>query len=271
MRNAGQRLALSVLILTVASLLAWLSYATASAQAPNVPPAVLAGTAWLDGVLAPAGATVIAMQGDRELARIGVKADGRFGPLQISSPPSRADVYFLVDGRRADYELTWRSGFLKADVELRAPTVAQPSATATPTAATMSPTNTPAPTAAPVVVSGPPGPQGEPGPAGPPGAQGLPGPQGEPGPAGSQGEPGPPGPEGPEGPEGEEGPRGRTSEAESDNYGLYALGAAGVAALLAIAALVVGIMAFSRRSGNRPAATAVAGMADNSGDVEATS
>ncbi len=252
MRNTAQGLALPVFLLTLASLLAWFPYATASAQAPNVPPAVLAGTAWLDGALAPPGATIMAMQGDRELARISVGADGRFGPLQISSPPSAGSVYFLVDGRRADYELTWRSGFLKADVELRAPAGAQPLPMATPLpAATARPTNTPAPTAAPVMVTGPagpPGPAGEPGPAGPPGPVG---PQGE---SGAAGPPGPQGPAGPEGPEGEEGPRGRTAESESDGYGFYALGAAGVAALLSVAALAVGVMALARGRSVRPAA-----------------
>ena len=252
MRNAPRQLALPVLVFALASLLAWLPYATASAQAPNVPPAVLAGTAWLDGALAPPGATIMAMQGDRELARISVGADGRFGPLQINSPPSRGSVYFLVDGRRADYELTWRSGFLKADVELRAPTSAQPLPTATPLpAATVRPTNTPAPTPAPVMVAGPAGPQG---PAGEPGSAGPPGPAGPQGEPGAAGPPGPQGPEGPEGPEGEEGPRGRTAESESDGYGLYALGAAGVAALLSVAALVVGVIALSRSRSVRPAA-----------------
>lgn len=252
MRNAMQRLAIPVFTLALMSLLVWLSYGTASAQAPNVPPAVLAGTAWLDGALAPPGATITAMQGERELERISVRDGGRFGPLQINSPPSKGNIHFLVDGKRADYELTWRSGFLKADVELRAPTDAQPSPTATVPAATVMPTDTPTPTAAPVMVPGPPGPEGPPGeqgPSGPPGEQGPPGPQGEPGVVGLQGEPGP---RGPEGPEGEEGPRGRAAEETSD-YGLYALGASGVVALLAIAALVIGIIALSRRSlGSKP-------------------
>ena len=220
------------------SLLAALPTWPASAQSPNVPPAVLAGTAWVNGKLAPPGTLVVAMQGSSEVARIVVEAEGRFGPLLIESPPSNGPVYFTVDGAQAGYELTWKSGFLKADVELRAPTSEQP--TATPTA---------------IMVQGPAGPQGIPGPAGaagqagPSGERGPAGVQGPPGAIGPQGEPGamgPAGPVGPQGPAGEEGRRGRS--AESNDYGLYALGAAGLATLLALAALVVGIVALFRRS-----------------------
>ena len=239
-----------VIVAILMSLLAALPTWPASAQSPNVPPAVLAGTAWVNGKLAPPGTLVVAMQGSSELARIVVEAEGRFGPLLIESPPSSGAVYFTVDGAQAGYELTWKSGFLKADVELRAPTSEQP--TATPAA---------------VLVQGPAGPQGVPGPAG---AAGQAGPSGERGPAGVQGPPGvtgppgppgamgPTGPAGPQGPAGEEGRRGRS--AESNDYGLYALGAAGVAALLALVALAVGITALFRRNG------ASAPVAGNMGD-----
>ena len=83
-----------------------LTYATVSAQVPNRPTAVLAGTAWLDGALVPFGAAIMAMQSDPGLARVGVKADGRFGQLQIGSPPSGGNIHFLMDGRRASAELT---------------------------------------------------------------------------------------------------------------------------------------------------------------------
>ena len=238
MRNTAQRLALSVFILMLASL----PYATASAQG-NLPPMMVAGWAWLNGEPAPAGATIAAMQGTRELARIEVSSGGRFGPMQIGPPPSGANIHFLVNGVRADYELTWRSGLLNLDAELRAPAAGgQQSPTATPRRPAA--TEAPAPTA--VMVAGPPGPQGAPGVAGPPGPPGRDGADGLQGINGPPGPPGPPGEQGEAGPRGPEGPRGRTSAAESDSYGLYALGAAGVAALLAIAALAVGIMAFSR-------------------------
>ncbi|MDE2959438.1 MAG: hypothetical protein OXU28_05230 [Chloroflexota bacterium] len=234
------------------TLLTVLPSSPASAQAPNLPPMVLAGTAWLEGVPATAGAVIQAMQGDTELSRITVRANGRFGPLQVSQPRGRGPIHFLVNGQRADVEMSWTSGFLQADLELRAPSAGQPAATATPTprpvpTATARPTPTQAPE--PAAVAGPPG---ERGPAGPPGPAG---PQGASGPAGSPGEPGPPGPEGPQGergPEGEEGPRGRSVEPEND-YDLYTLGAAGIAALLALVALALAIAALARRSRPAPA------------------
>ena len=214
--------------LTIAlSLLLALNW-SAPAQAQPLPPAVLAGTAYLDGP-APSGTVIRAMQGNTELAKVSVRGNGRFGPLQIRQPSGTGPVYFLIGDVRASYELNWSSAFLKADVELRA-------ASGVPSPTTSLPTNTP--------VSQ--GPQGAIGPAGPPG------PQGAIGPAGPPGEPGPPGPEGSRGqrgPEGEEGPRGRTGE--SSDYGLYTLGAAAIAVLLALSALVVAILALSKRS--RPA------------------
>lgn len=227
-----------------------LAYSPASAQAPALPPMVLAGTAWLEGELAPAGAVIQAMQVNTELGRTMVRAGGRFGPLRVSQPHGQGPVHFLVEGQRADVEKTWVSGFLQADLELRAPSAAQPAATATPrpaptATARAAPTQRPAPTPAPVAIAGPRGERGPVGPAGPQGETGPPGPAGSPGPAG------PAGSQGEEGPPGEEGPRGR--KGESDGYGLYTLAASGVAALLALAALVLSIVALSRR--NRPAAT----------------
>ena len=180
--------------------------------------------AWLDGRSAPSGTVIRAMQGNTELAKVSVRGNGRFGPLQIRQPSGTGPVYFLIGDVRASYELNWSSAFLKADVELRAASgVPSPAATPCPTPPTSLPTNTPVrPENS---VPGPQGPQGARGPAGPPG------------------EPGPPGPEGSRGqrgPEGEEGPRGRTGE--SSDYGLYTLGAAGIAVLLALSALVVAII-----------------------------
>ncbi len=241
--NKAHRFAVAAILM---SLLAALSAWSASAQSPNVPPAVLAGTAWVNGELAPPGATVVAMQGTSELASIVVEAGGRFGPLLVESPPSTGPVYFTVNGARAGYELTWQSGFRKADVELRAPTGEQP--TATPTAVMVQGPAGPPGVPGPAGAAGPAGAPGERGPAGPAGVQGPPGAAGPPGPPGEPGAVGPAGPAGPQGPAGEEGRRGRSGE--FSNYVLYALGAAGVAALLALAALVVGIIALSRRGGN---------------------
>ena len=227
--------------LTIAlSLLLALNW-SAPAQAQPLPPAVLAGTAYLDGTPAPSGTVIRAMQGNTELAKVSVRGNGRFGPLQIRQPSGTGPMYFLIGDVRASYELNWSSAFLKADVELRA-------ASGVPSPTTSLPTNTPVsqgPQGA-IGPAGPPGPQGAIGPAGPPS------PQGAIGPAGPPGEPGPPGPEGSRGqrgPEGEEGPRGRTGE--SSDYGLYTLGAAAIAVLLALSALVVAILALSKRS--RPA------------------
>ena len=222
----------------------------ASAQAPNLPPMVLAGTAWLEGDLATAGVVIQAMQEDTELSRITVRSNGRFGPLQVRQPPGRSPVYFLVDGQRADVEMNWRSGYLQADLELRAPAAGQPAATATPrprpaptATARPAPTPQPAPTA--MAIAGPPGERGPAGPAGPQGASGPPGPPGGPGP------PGPEGPAGERGPEGEEGPRGRAAKSESEGYDLYALIGSGAAGLLALLALILAIVALLSR--RRPA------------------
>lgn len=224
-----------VIVAIIVSLFAVSPPPTASAQAP-LPPAVLAGVAWLDGQLAPPGARVVAMQGDTELTRATVRAEGKFGPLQIARPPAGGPIYFTVGGHRAERELTWRSGLLMADLELRASTSAQPTpAPPPPPTATPQPTDTP-PT--PVVVQGPAGPPGEAGPPGPPGLAGQPG---QPGPSGPPGEPGAAGPIGPAGPPGD--------PAESGNLGLYGLIVAIIAAVLALAALVVGVMALSRRTG----------------------
>ena len=174
--------------LTIAlSLLLALNW-SAPAQAQPLPPAVLAGTAYLDGTPAPSGTVIRAMQGNTELAKVSVRGNGRFGPLQIRQPSGTGPVYFLIGDVRASYELNWSSAFLKADVELRA-------ASGVPSPTTSLPTNTP--------VSQ--GPQGAIGPAGPPGPQGVIGPAGPPGPQGAIGPAGPPGPQdaiGPEGPAG---------------------------------------------------------------------
>ncbi len=230
----------------LAMLIGALAHASVSAQSPPSPPTVLGGTAWLDGELVPPGTLIEAMQGDVRLSRITTRNNGRFGPLQVPKPPGVGPVYFLIKGQRADVEMTWRAGFLQANLELRAGLGAQPApgpaATATPRPTTPGTGQTVAPT--PVMVPGPAGPRGERGPAGPPGPPGPQGPQGEPGlmgPAGQQGEPGP---------EGEEGPRGR--KGETDGYGLYTLAAAGLAVLLALVALILAIVALTRR--NRPAA-----------------
>lgn len=237
---------LGIAVAVSLALLTALSMSHVSAQAPSGPPAFLGGTAWVDGQLASPGAAVIAMQGSTELGRGIVEDGGTFRPFQIRKPPAGNLIYFVVDGALVSGEETWRSGLLRADLELRASSTSQQAPTATPSP---TPTATPMPTPATPAVSvpGPAGPQGEPGPAGPPGPQGAAGPPGPPGPAG---EPGAQGEPGPEGPSGEEGPRGRS--ADSNSYGLYALIAAIIAILLAIAALVVGVMAMLRGGRNGP-------------------
>ena len=221
-----------VLPICVAILFAALAHTTATAQSPPSPPTVLAGTAWLDGELAPPGTLIEAMQGDVRLSRITARNDGRFGPLQVPEPPGVGRVYFLIKGQRANVEMDWQAGFLQADLELRAGLGGGPAPTATP-----SPMPQPTATPAPVTVPGPAGPRGERGQAGPPGPQGAAGPQGEPGPAGPQGEAGQAGAEGPRGQQG-----------ASEGYGLYTLVAAIIAVLLALAALILSIVAFSRRA-----------------------
>ena len=213
------------------------SHATVSAQSPPMPPTVLAGTAWLDGELVRPGTLIEAMQGDVRLSRTTARNDGRFGPLQVPEPSGVGPVYFVIDGQIADAEMSWRAGFLQADLELRAGLGARPAPS---TAATPVPTSTPIPaqSVAPTVVAvaGPAGPRGERGPGGPPGPAG---------PQGASGLPGPAGPQGAPGPKGEPGPPGQAGE--SDDYGLYTLAAAGVAVVLAFAALILSIVAFSRR------------------------
>ena len=213
-----------------------LAHATVSAQSPPKPPTVLAGTAWLDGELVPPGTLIEAMQGDTRVSRTTARNDGRFGPLQVPEPGGVGPVYFRIAGQIADVEMTWQSGFLQADLELRAGLGATPAPS---TSAVPQPTSTPSPAqaTAPVMtaVAGPAGPRGERGPEGPPGPAGPQGVAGSSGPAGPQGEMGRTGLPGPPGP-----------AAESDGYGLYTLIAAVVAALLALAALILSIVAFSR-------------------------
>ena len=128
--------------------------------------------AWLDGRSAPSGTVIRAMQGNTELAKVSVRGNGRFGPLQIRQPSGTGPVYFLIGDVRASYELNWSSAFLKADVELRAASgVPSPAATPCPTPPTSLPTNTPVrPENS---VPGPQGPQGARGPAGPAGPTGC--------------------------------------------------------------------------------------------------
>ncbi len=223
---------LAAILITLA-LLAALPWSTASAQAPNRPPAIWGGLAWIDGELAPSGTPINAMQGATVLGQGVVEADGRFKPFQINQPTSGSSIIFLVGNALVPEPTRWVSGSIRLDLELQASTSSTPEVAATPTRAAVT---------APVE-------QGPAGPAGPQGERGPTGSQGPPGERGLPGEPGSVGPQGvtgPAGPMGEEGRRGRS--AESNNYGLYALGAAGIAALLALAALVVGIVALSRRA-----------------------
>jgi hypothetical protein len=214
------------------SLLAILPYAMVSAQSPNVPPAVVAGSATLDGIVAPAGTVVVAMQGTTELARSTVGAGGKFGVLLIPTPPSGNTVYFMVGNGRATQTIEWFSGLRTASFGLTARTSnVQPGPTTPPVTGS--------------VVPVPAGQPGERGPAGPPGAQGPAGAVGETGVTGPPGPPGPMGATGEAGPEGPEGPQGLP--AESNNSGLNALWAASIAAVLAIAGLVVGIIALIRK------------------------
>ena len=117
----GIAAAVSLALLTV------LSLPNVSAQAPSGPPAFLGGTAWVDGQLAPPGTTIIAVQGNTELGRGVVEDDGKFKPFQIRKPPAGNLIYFVVGGARVPGEESWRSGLLRADLELRAGSVSQDS------------------------------------------------------------------------------------------------------------------------------------------------
>ena len=213
------------LVALTLTILGVLPFTMVSAQSPNIPPAVVAGTAILNGVAAPAGISVVAMQGTTELARSLVGADGKFGVLLIPRPPTSDPVTFMVGSVKADQTIAWSSGLRTARFGLTASsTVMQP----VPTPATV-----PSEVAA-----------GMPGPQGPPGATGPAGPQGPQGPQGTSGEPGAAGPAGPQGPQGEAGPRGPAgTPAETSNQGLNALWMAGIAVVLGIAGLAVGITA----------------------------
>lgn len=213
------------LVALTLTLLGVLPFTFVSAQSPNLPPAVVAGTALLDGVAAPFGTPVVAMQGTTELARSVVEADGKFGVLMIPSPPTSDPVTFMVGSAKADQTIDWSSGLRTARFGLTA------------SSADMQPVPTPAMGPS-EVASGIPGPQG------PPGAIGPAGPQGPQGPQGTSGEPGAAGPAGPQGPQGEAGPRGPAgTPAETTNQGLNALWMAGIAVVLGIAGLAVGITA----------------------------
>ena len=219
------KLCRTVLITLTLALLAILPFAIVSAQSPNIPPAVVAGTAMLDGVAAPFGTPVVAMQGATELARSIVEADGKFGVLLIPRPPTSDPVTFMVGNAKADQTIDWSSGLRTARFGLTASSTA------------MQPIPTPG--IVPIEVAA-----GMPGPQGPPGATGPAGPQGPQGLQGASGEPGAAGPAGPQGPQGEAGPRGPAgTPAESTNQGLNALWLAGIALVLGIAGLAVGITA----------------------------
>ena len=206
------------------TMLAIAPFAIVSAQSPNIPPAVVAGTASLDGVTAPPGTPIVAMQGTTELARSVVGAGGKFGVLLIPRPPTSDPVTFMVGIAKADQTINWSSGLRTATFGLTA------------RSGSMQPAVTPGPgSTGNAGIQGPQGPQGEPGPAGPPGAQG---PQGAPG---SPGAAGPPGVQGPQGEAGTIGPVGPPGEVT--NYGVHALWAAAIAVMLGIAGLAVGIIA----------------------------
>ena len=198
----------------------WLSTASPTpVHGQNVPPAILGGTAWIDGELAPPGTPITALEGATVLGQGVVGENGVFRAFTVSKPSQSNRIYFLVGNYRAAGEETWWSGRREIGLELRASTTGAPAPTAAPQQVGATPTPIPARPAEP----GPAGPQG---PRGPQGVAGPPGPVGPAGETGSAGPPGPPGPqgeEGPEGPEGEEGPRGRTA-GNHRLQGLYALG-----------------------------------------------
>ena len=146
-----------------------------------MPPVILGGTGYVDGQPAPAGAWIVALHDGKELARIKVREEGRFGPMEIPRPPAGGPISFTVADKPADLQLRWRSGSrLLQDLRAGAGVVpatlppAQPAATATPIpTATPQRENTPTPT--PVVLAGhplrpgehvPEGPEGEEGPGG---------------------------------------------------------------------------------------------------------
>lgn len=137
-----------------------------SAEAQNVPPAVLAGKAYLDGEPAPAGTLIRAIQGTTVLGEAVTQADGTYS-IQISQPRQGLVVNFLVGDARADFELTWRSG-LPQLVDLRASPGVAPAA---PAATLAAPTATPVATLAPTPTAAPP-PRTAVGPQGPAGSQG---------------------------------------------------------------------------------------------------
>ena len=241
---------LTGLVVVALALLFVLPYANVSAQAPVLPPAIVAGYAFLDGVPVPPGTPVVAVQGSTVLDSGVTREGGRFGPLQVPKPPSGNDVYFVVGNFQAVERFQWASGAREAGLNLNARSEAT---SPTPPVARPSPSSTQVPSQPASGGVGVPGEQGPPGPPGPPGPQGEQGVAGPPGPPGSQGEQGV---AGERGPQGEEGPRGRSGESGGGS-GPYALIAAVIAILLSMGSMVVAIIALTRRGST----TSVAGSA----------
>ena len=179
----------------------------------QVIPHTITGKVYVNGRIAPAGATVEAFIDDVKVADDAIDAQGTYFLLVVPRGNQNftgKTITFKVSGGTAFETKQWQSagddtGF---DLNVAGPGSSRPTATPRPT---RRPTSTPR-----RVVTSVPGPRG---PAGPAGPQGEPGPAGETGPAGERGPAGPQGPKGDQGPvgprgetgpQGNEGPRGNT-------------------------------------------------------------
>ena len=184
-------------------------------------PHTITGKVYVNGRLAPSGATVEAFIDNAKVADDDVDAEGVYFLLVVPRGTQNftgKTITFTVTGGPAAETKQWASGGDDSGFDLN---VAGPGGSSTST-----PTPTRRPTVAPRTTTssstgprGPAGPAGPLGPAGPRGIQGEAGLQGDEGPAGSAGPSGPQGPKGDvgssgslgnAGPLGPEGPRGGT-------------------------------------------------------------
>ncbi len=182
----------------------------------QVIPHTITGKVYVNGRVAPAGATVEAFIDDAKVADDAIDAQGTYFLLVVPRGTQNftgKTITFKVSGGTAAETKTWQSagddtGF---DLNVAGPGgSSQSTNTPTPRPTTRPRTTTstgPRGPAGPAGPVGPAGPQGEPGLAGEAGADGI---AGRAGPQGPKGDQGPVGPPGETGSQGSEGPRGDT-------------------------------------------------------------
>lgn len=227
-------------ILALLAIVGMLSALPAAALAQSDAPHVFIGTAMANGFPVPAGGTVTAWDGDKNIGTATTMSGGAF-TLQVAR--SSGPINFQINGVAAKethpvWEFGGRTGTAADRFTLTAEGQTAPPGARGP--------------------AGPQGPQGEQGPAGPAGAagaRGAAGPAGPQGPAGDAGEAGIRGPEGPEGrvgPQGDKGDKGdkgdpgaageQGTQGQQGPAGAAGVNASGTTGIIAIIIAVVAVI-----------------------------